>query len=293
MPFGPTGHRPWPFVPRTSVLCLRWRARTALSRTPVSVTEAVRDPGWTAVVWTDQPRAAFRDPGRGGTADVLDWAHRNRIVLLMREHEKELLANYNRSQPVLRRHGTIAYLAAYDVHRSQVMGRCEETTGIRPFTALVDQVMATEPCASAKRVSWVVDNGAPHRNWAAAARLSDAYPNAQMVRLPVHASWLSQVHFSALAAQGPRPRRLRGPQRGRHGGHRLREAPQRRRQALRLAVHPRQPQPAPGPHPPARPPHTQARGRVKPDELTVRTTMGLSHHKRERSWPSRVEGSLT
>jgi len=99
-----------------------------------------------------------------------------------------------------RRHGTIAYLAAYDVHRAQVTGRCEETTGTRPFTALVDQVMATEPYASAKRVFWVVDNGASHRNWAAAARMSDAYPNAHMVHLPVHASWLNQVevYFSVL-----------------------------------------------------------------------------------------------
>lgn len=45
-----------------------------------------------------------------------------------------------------------------------------------------------------------VDNGAWHRNWAAAARMSDAYPNAHMVHLPVHASWLNQVevYFSVL-----------------------------------------------------------------------------------------------
>ena len=42
--------------------------------------------------------------------------------------------------------------SAYDVHRAQVMGRCEATTGIRPFTALVDQVMQAEPYASARRV---------------------------------------------------------------------------------------------------------------------------------------------
>jgi hypothetical protein len=69
------------------------------------------------------------------------------------------------------------------------MGRCEPATGIRPITAPVDQVMQAEPYASARRVFWVVDNGASHRNWAAAARLSDAYPNTQMVHLPVHASW--------------------------------------------------------------------------------------------------------
>jgi hypothetical protein len=96
--------------------------------------------------------------------------------------------------------GTLAYLAAYDVHRARVLGRCEPTTGIKPFTALIDQVMTTDPYASAKRVFWVVDNGASHRNWAAAARLSDAYPNAQMVHLPVHASWLNQVevYFSVI-----------------------------------------------------------------------------------------------
>lgn len=36
------------------------------------------------------------------------------------------------------RYGTLAYLAAYDVHRANVMGRCEPSTGIKPFTALVD-----------------------------------------------------------------------------------------------------------------------------------------------------------
>jgi hypothetical protein len=38
-----------------------------------------------------------------------------------------------------------------------------------------------------------VDNGASHRNWAAADRMRKAYQNAQMVHLPVHASWLNQV----------------------------------------------------------------------------------------------------
>jgi len=49
-------------------------------------------------------------------------------------------------------------------------------------------------------VFWVVDNGASHRNWAAAARLNDAWPNAQMVHLPVHASWLNQIeiYFSVI-----------------------------------------------------------------------------------------------
>ena len=55
--------------------------------------------------------------------------------------------------------------------------------------------MRAEPYASARRVFWVVDNGASHRNWASAARLSGDYPNAQMVDLPVHASWLNQIEL--------------------------------------------------------------------------------------------------
>jgi hypothetical protein len=50
-----------------------------------------------------------------------------------------------RAESEYARGGTLACLAAYDVHRAHGTGRCEPTTGIRPFTALVDQVMATEP----------------------------------------------------------------------------------------------------------------------------------------------------
>ena len=105
-----------------------------------------------------------------------------------------------RTESEYHRFGTLAYLAAYDVHRARVFGRCEPPAGIKPFTALVDQVMQAEPYASARRVFWVAGSGASHKNWAAAARLSDAYPNAQMVHLPVHASWLNQVeiYFSVL-----------------------------------------------------------------------------------------------
>lgn len=99
-----------------------------------------------------------------------------------------------------RRHGTLAYLAAYDVHRAQVIGHCAPSTGIEPFSSLVDKVMTRQPYASARRVFWVVDNGASHRGWTAAARLRDAFPNARMIHLPVHASWLNQIeiYFSVV-----------------------------------------------------------------------------------------------
>jgi hypothetical protein len=60
--------------------------------------------------------------------------------------------------------------------------------------------MHAEPYAPARRVFRVADNGASHRNCAAAARLSDAYPNAQTVHLPDCASWLNQagIYFSVI-----------------------------------------------------------------------------------------------
>lgn len=108
------------------------------------------------------------------------------------------------------RGGTLAYFAAYDVHRAHVIGRCGPTTGIEPFGRLAAQVMTSEPYLSARRVFWIVDNGASHRNWAAAKRLDDAYPNAHMVQLPAHASWLNQVEVYFSVVQ-PRPDRRRRP----------------------------------------------------------------------------------
>jgi transposase len=98
------------------------------------------------------------------------------------------------------RRGALAYLAAWDVHRGQVIGRCEDTTGIEPFSRLVEQVMSTSPYASADRVFWIVDNGSSHRGTASVQRMHDAWPNAHLVHLPVHASWLDQaeIYFSVV-----------------------------------------------------------------------------------------------
>jgi len=98
------------------------------------------------------------------------------------------------------RRGALAYMAAWDVHRAKIIGRCEPTTGIEPFRRLVAQVMSTEPYASARRVFWVVDNGSSHRGQAAAARLRNDWPTATLVSLPVHASWLNQIeiYFSVI-----------------------------------------------------------------------------------------------
>jgi transposase len=98
------------------------------------------------------------------------------------------------------RGGALAYLAAWDVHQARLFGRCEQATGIAPFGRLVEQVMTTEPYASATRVFWVVDNGSSHRGRAWVERLEGAWPNLRLIHLPIHASWLNQVeiYFSVV-----------------------------------------------------------------------------------------------
>ena len=98
------------------------------------------------------------------------------------------------------RGGALQYLAAWDVRRGYVMGRCEVKTGIEPSGRLVDQVLAREPYRSAKRLFWIVDNGSSHRGEAACNRLRKVDPRIILVHTPVHASWLNQVeiYFSII-----------------------------------------------------------------------------------------------
>jgi transposase len=106
-----------------------------------------------------------------------------------------------------RRGGALAYLAAWDVHRGQVIGRCEDTTGIAPFSRLAEQVMTAEPYASADRVFWIVDNGSSHRGAASVKRMASAWPNAHLIHLPAHASWLDQaeIYFSVVQRKALTP----------------------------------------------------------------------------------------
>ena len=104
-------------------------------------------------------------------------------------------------------YGTLAYFGAYDVHRAQRRAGIVPRTGIAPFTALVAQVMSTEPYASAERVFWIVDNGASHAGKASITRMGEAWPTATLVHLPVHASWLNQIEivFSVIQRKVIKP----------------------------------------------------------------------------------------
>jgi hypothetical protein len=106
-----------------------------------------------------------------------------------------------------RRGGTLAYLAAWDVHHARLFDRVEPKTGIEPFGRLVEQVMTSEPYASARRVFWVVDNGSSHAGRASIERLEGAYENLRLIHLPIHASWLNQVelYFSIVQRKALTP----------------------------------------------------------------------------------------
>jgi hypothetical protein len=93
------------------------------------------------------------------------------------------------------RKGAWAYLAAWDVHRARIFGRCEHKTGIVPFERLVRQVMSQEPYRSAARVFWVVDNGSSHRGEGCQQRLARRWTNLVVVHTPIHASWLNQIEI--------------------------------------------------------------------------------------------------
>ncbi len=105
------------------------------------------------------------------------------------------------------REGTLAYMGAYDVHAARLFGTVAEKTGIVPFMELAQRVMTLEPYASARRVYWVVDNGSSHRGQRSVERMAAAWHNAQLVHLPVHASWLNQIEivFSVIQRKVIKP----------------------------------------------------------------------------------------
>jgi hypothetical protein len=93
------------------------------------------------------------------------------------------------------RKGAWVYLAAWDVRRAKVFGRCVIKNGIEPFNGLIGQVMSQEPYRSAARVFWILDNCSAHRGQKCVQRLQTRWPSITPVHTPIHASWLNQVEI--------------------------------------------------------------------------------------------------
>jgi hypothetical protein len=105
-----------------------------------------------------------------------------------------------RVEPEYERRGALQYLAAWDVRRGLVVGRCEAKTGIAPFGRLVDQLLERAPYGGAERLFLIVDNGTSHRGRKSVDRLRRRDRRILLVHTPVHASWLNQVevYFSIV-----------------------------------------------------------------------------------------------
>ena len=133
---------------------------------------------------------------------IISADEKTSIQARIRKHATQTPKAYKcmRVEHEYERGGALNYLAAWDVRRAKVFGRCEPKTGIVPFGRLVDQVMTQEPYCSAKRVFWIVDNGSSHRGESSVERLQKMWSNIVVVHLPVHASWLNQVeiYFSII-----------------------------------------------------------------------------------------------
>jgi len=105
------------------------------------------------------------------------------------------------------RGGTVAYFAAYDVHRAQVLRRIAPKAGIGPFTDLVAQAMTTERYAFARRVFPVVDNGSSHIWQRSIDRVSATWPKRDFGPSPGARVLVNQVeiYFSILQRKAISP----------------------------------------------------------------------------------------
>jgi len=167
---------------------------------------------WTFRSWIFSRDPAFADKA-GQVLDLYGRRHQGRRLrsdeFVISADEKTRIQARCRCHPSLppgkarairvehtyKRGGALDYIAAWDVHRARLFGRCEEATTFFSFDRLVAQVMATEPYASARRVFWIVDNDSAHRGQRAIDRCRAAHRNLRLVHLPVHSSWLNQIEI--------------------------------------------------------------------------------------------------
>lgn len=143
---------------------------------------------------------------------VISADEKSQLQALGRRHETSASGpgRASRYEFEYQRGGTLTYLAAWDVHHANLFDRVETTTGIKPFGRLVEQVMTSEPYASARTVYRIVDNGSSHAGKTSIKRMQERWPNARLVHLPVHASWLNQIelYFSIVQRKALTPNDL-------------------------------------------------------------------------------------
>jgi len=93
-----------------------------------------------------------------------------------------------------KRLGAWAYLAALDVHRAKLFGRCESKTGIAAFDRLVDQVMKQRPTARLEEFSGSSTTALRIEGSPRPQASGRSIPTG-VVHGPIHASWLNQIEI--------------------------------------------------------------------------------------------------
>src|SRR6478672_926604 len=189
----------------------RWLAADAIKPWRYRSWIFPRDPDFAAKAARvlDLYARVFEDVALGPDDYVISADEKSQLQALRRCHPGRPAGpgTLSRVEFEYERGGTLAYMAAYDVHAARLFGSVAEKTGVVAFMALAEQVMATEPYASAANVYWVVDNGSSHNGQRSVERMTAAWPNARLVHLPVHASWLNQIEvvFSIIQRKVIRP----------------------------------------------------------------------------------------
>jgi transposase len=177
----------------------RWLAADAIKPWRYRSWIFPRDPdfGTKAARVLDLYSGLFEATALGPNDYVISADEKSQLQALRRRHQGRPAApgHLAKVEFEYQRGGTLAYMAAYDVHAATLFGLVAEKTGIVPFMSLAQKVMTTEPYASAERVYWIVDNGSSHNGQRSIDRMSAAWPNVQLIHLPVHASWLNQIEI--------------------------------------------------------------------------------------------------
>ena len=105
------------------------------------------------------------------------------------------------------RGGTLAYLAAWDVHHARLFGRCrakDRDRAVRPAGRAGHEHRALRVGQDACSGSSTTAQATPASARSTGSRTP---PNARLIHLPVHASWLNQIeiYFSILQRKALTP----------------------------------------------------------------------------------------
>jgi len=183
----------------------------------------------------------WEDQALGPKDFVLSSDEKTSIQARQRRHGETPAKPHRRRriESEYKRKGALQYLAAWDVTRGMVLGRCEAKTGIEPFGRLVDQILEQEPYTEAERLFLIVDNGSSHRGQASVQRLQSRDRRITLLHTPIHGSWLNQIeiYFSIIQKEGTDTQRFRGPGYAPDSSTALRGIDEPQAEAVRVEVH--------------------------------------------------------